>query len=258
MPLQRKKHPRFRKKETAESKSRKKKVEKMKKQQNIIELIPQLPQDVKDYIYTLLMKDRIPSWKILHQKEFHSTELFFSMGLNPHYHYDFLCGISIEPYKNSISFKNKKLLELNSKSKWKTSQRMRDEVFISWENYSHYPKFDNDNNKLCERQVGHLSQNGIKSVFIENNQCKEIEYREWLNIGGKYWYHEKCRCVTCDRVRYEGRKKLPFKDREKFQDIEWDHKSSQWKTKSPLEKKYENNFSKIMVWSLLTDFWKEY
>ena len=255
MPLQRKKHPRFRKREPRESKAKKGKV---KKKQNIIELIPQLPQDVKDYIYTLLMKDRIPSWKLLHQKELHSTELFFSMGLNPHYHYDFLCGISIEPYKNSISFKNKKLLELNSKSKWKTSQRMRDEVFISWENYSHYPKFDNENNKLCERQVGRKSQNGIKSVFIENNQCKGLEYREWENIRGKFWYHEKCRCITCDRVRYVGRKGLALKEREKFQDIVWDPTSSQWKTKSPLEKKYENNFAKIMVWSLLVDFWREY
>jgi len=254
MPLQRKKHPRFRKKETGESKSKK---EKVKKKKSIIDLVPYLPQDVKDYIYTLLMKDRIPSWKLLHQKEFHSTELFFSMGLNPHYHYDFLCGISIEPYKNPISFKNKKLLEVNSNSKWKTSKRMRDEVFTSWENYVMYPKFDNCN-KLCERQVGRESQNGIKGVFIENNQCKEIEYREWLNIEGKYWYHEKCRCITCDRVRYEGRNKLQIKDREKFHDILWDHSSSQWKTKSPLEKKYENNFAKIMVWSLLTDFWKEY
>ena len=254
MPLQRTKHPRFRKKETRESKSKKNNVV---KKQNIIELIPHLPQDVKDYIYTLLMKDRIPSWKLLHQKQFHSTELFFSMGVNPHYHYDFLCGISIEPYKNPISFKNKKLLEVNYKSKWKTSQRMRTELFTSWGNYGICPEFDNVN-KLCERQVGRKSQNGIKGVFIENNQCKEIEYRDWENIRGKYWYHEKCRCVTCDRVRYEGRKKIPFKDREKFQDIEWDHKSSQWKTKSPLEKKYENNFSKIMVWSLLTDFWKEY
>ena len=254
MPLQRKKHPRFRKKETGESKSKK---EKVKKKKSIIDLVPYLPQDVKDYIYTLLMKDRIPSWKLLHQKEFHSTELFFSMGLNPHYHYDFLCGISIEPYKNPISFKNKKLLEVNSNSKWKTSKRMRDEVFTSWENYVMYPKFDNCN-KLCERQVGRESQNGIKGVFIENNQCKEIEYREWLNIEGTYWYHEKCRCITCDRVRYEGRNKLQIKDREKFQDILWDHSSSQWKTKSPLEKKYENNFAKIMVWSLLTDFWKEY
>ena len=255
MPLQRKKHPRFRKKESEESIKKKKKV---KKKQNIIELIPQLPPDVKDYIYTLLMKDRIPSWKLLHQKEFHSTELFFSMGLNPHYHYDFLCGISLDTYKNPISFKNKKLLQLNSNSKWKISQRMRDELFISWENYGMYPKFDNGNNKLCERQVGRKSQNGIKGVFIENNQCKEIEYREWLNIEGKYWYHEKCRCITCDRVRYEGRKGLPLKGREKFKDIEWDVTSSQWKTKSPLEKKYENNFAKIMVWSLLTDFWKEY
>jgi hypothetical protein len=254
MPLQRKKHPRFRKKESEESIKKKKKV---KKKQNIIELIPQLPPDVKDYIYTLLMKDRIPSWKLLHQKEFHSTELFFSMGLNPHYHYDFLCGISLDTYKNPISFKNKKHLQLNSNSKWKISERMRDELFISWENYGMYPKFDNCN-KLCERQVGRKSQNGIKSVFIENNQCKEIEYREWVNIEGKFWYHYKCRCITCDRVRYEGRKGLHLKDREKFQDIEWDHKSSQWKTKSPLEKKYENNFAKIMVWSLLTDFWKEY
>ena len=254
MPLQRKKHPRFRKKETGESKSKK---EKVKKKKSIIDLVPYLPQDVKDYIYTLLMKDRIPSWKLLHQKQFHSTELFFSMGVNPHYHYDFLCGISIVPYKNPISFKNKKLLELNSKSKWKTSQRMRAELFTSWENYGICPEFDNVN-KLCERQVGRRSQNGIKAVFIENNQCKVIESREWLNIEGKFWYHYKCRCITCDRVRYEGRKKLHLKDREKFQDIEWDHSSSQWKTKSPLEKKYENNFAKIMVWSLLTDFWKEY
>ena len=255
MPLQRKKHPRFRKKETIESKSRKKKVT---KKQNIIELIPHLPQDVKDYIYTLLMKDRIPSWKLLHQKQFNSTEVFFSMGLNPHYHYDFLCGISIDPYKNPISFKNKKLLEINSKGKWKTSQRMRDEGFYSWENYGMYPKFDNVNNKLCERQVERMSQNGIKAVFIENNQCKEIKFREWDNIRGKYWYHEKCRCITCDRVRYEGRNKLHLKDREKIKDIVWEVTSSQWKTKSPLEKKYENNFAKIMVWSLLKDFWKEY
>ena len=203
------------------------------------------------------MKDRIPSWKLLHQKEFHSTVLFFSMGLNPHYHYDFLCGISLAHYKNPISFKNKKLLELNSKSKWRTSQRMRDELFISWENYEMYPEV-NIRNKLCERQVGRKSQNGIKSVVIENNQCKEIEYREWDNIRDKFWYHEKCRCIDCDRVRYVGRKGLPLKCREKFQDIVWDLTSSQWKTKSPLEKKYENNFAKIMVWSLLVDFWREY
>jgi hypothetical protein len=255
MPLQRKKHPRFRKREPRESKTKK---EKVKKKQNIIELIPQLPQDVKDYIYTLLMKDRIPSWKLLHQKQFNSTELFLSMGLNPHYHYDFLCGISIDIYKNSISFKNKKLLGLNSKSKWTCSQIMKDEVFIRWENYEMCPGFDNWNNKLCERQVGRKSQNGIISIFIENNQCKDIEYREWENIRGKFWYHEKCRCFTCDRVRYEGRKKLSLKEREKFQDIVWDIESSQWKAKSPLEKKYEKNFAKIMVWSLLTAFWNEY
>ena len=79
-----------------------------------------------------------------------------------------------------------------------------------------------------------------------------------INDPGNYWYHETCRCINCDRVKYVGRSKLFIKGKRIFEDITWEDNSSQWKTKSFLEKKYENNFAKIMVWSLLTEFWEQY
>ena len=250
MPLQRKKHPRFRKKESQDMKSKKNKV---KKKQNILELLPYLPQDIKNIIYTMVMKDRIPIWKGLHEKNFSSTKVFLSMGLNPNYYYGYKYAQS---NKFPIPMKVKKILNRNLNVKWSPHDIMLALDIEDWDEQPIIP--DIKVTPLCSKQVKRESQNGIKSIKIEDNTCEKIKYREWTNVTGYYWYHETCRCIKCDRVRYIGRSKLSIKEAEKFQDIKWDNNSPQWNTKSILEKKYENNFIKIMIWSLLTDFWNEY
>lgn len=250
MPIQRKKHPRFRKKESQDSKSKKTKV---KKKQNILELLPHLPQDIKNIIYTIVMKDRLPYWKGLHEKNFSSTEVFLSMGLNPNYHYGYSYGPS---NYFIIPMKVKKILDRNPNVKWIGNSVMHALDIKDWDPVPIVPEIKFT--PLCSKQVKRKSQNGIKSIKIEDNKCEKIKYREWSNNPGNYWYHETCRCINCDRVKYVGRSKLFIKGKGIFEDITWEDNSSQWKTKSFLEKKYENNFAKIMVWSLLTEFWEQY
>jgi len=251
--LQRKKHPRFRKKEPDKMK-RKKDVIKNTKNKDFLELIPHLPQDVKNIIYTMVMKDRIPSWRIEHEKRFYPSSVFLSSGIDIFYHYGYrlLAGRDMFP----ISSKKEKIYNLNSKCSWSMSNLMLELPPHDWSLNPVVPKFHL--RPICLRQADRKSQSGIKSVFIKDNTCKHIVYREWSNKPWYYWYHEKCRCIVCDLVKYHGRSNLSIKEAEKYKDITWKDSSIQWKTKSVLERKYENNFAKIMVWSLLVDFWNEY
>ena len=252
MTLQRKKHPRFRKKEPDEIKRKKDFLK--KKNKDFLKMIPHLPQDVQNLIYTIVIKDRIPTWRIEHEKQFYPSSIFLSSGIDIFYHYGYrlLEGRDMFP----ISSKKKKLYSLNSKCNWHMTGIMFDIPPQDWVLNPVIPKFHL--RPICLRQADRKSQSGIKSVFINENKCEHIVYREWDNLPRYYWYHEKCRCIDCDLVKYHGRSHLSIKEAEKYKDITWKDGSLQWKTKSVLERKYENNFAKIMVWSLLTDFWNKY
>ena len=59
------------------------------------------------------------------------------------------------------------------------------------------------------------------------------------NKEGYYWYHKKCRCKVCDRVRYLGYSKLNHSEKGKYNHIIWDNKKNQWNTKSKNQIRYE-------------------
>ena len=100
---------------------------------------------------------------------------------------------------------------------------------------------------LCQRKSSLKTQSGIKDIKLDNilNQFpklpKDLWSREWTNKSGYYWYHEKCRCRGCDRVRFIGHSYLSISDKEKFNNINWDNESKQWNPKSKNQLKYEKN-----------------
>tara|TARA_Y100000389_G_C17442162_1_gene509265 strand:+ start:1562 stop:2209 length:648 start_codon:yes stop_codon:yes gene_type:complete len=76
----------------------------------------------------------------------------------------------------------------------------------------------------CERMI-----TKTHTLTICNNINGDINCRELTN--NQFWYHKKCRCITCDRVRYTGRENLPVPEKWKYSNIEWINYSRQWKTK---------------------------
>ena len=114
MTLQRKKHPRFRKKEPDEIKRKKHFLK--KKNKDFLKMIPHLPQDVQNLIYTIVIKDRIPTWRIEHEKQFYPSSIFLSSGIDIFYHYGYrllegrdMFPISSKKKRSNRSFKIKSI-----------------------------------------------------------------------------------------------------------------------------------------------------
>ena len=105
---------------------------------------------------------------------------------------------------------------------------------------------------LCQRNVRKNNQPGIISVYIDDSRPKfYIDHREWSNVPNKYWYHWKCRCMTCDRVRIRGIDNLTFTEKTQYSNIVWPVWSGQWNpgriTKSKEEIKYEKNIKRAVL-----------
>ena len=97
---------------------------------------------------------------------------------------------------------------------------------------------------LCERIRETEDQwNDLKTtseVRIEkrkgDNENPYIEGRRvkggglWSQTEGYFWYHPKCRCSTCDRVRYYSDKDvIPYSEYKKVRHIFWGFLERQWK-----------------------------
>ena len=94
---------------------------------------------------------------------------------------------------------------------------MRDRVLICYldDNIHYYCR------SMCHR---HVHSDAL--VYIDDNLYEDIDIRE-LSINN-YWYHSKCRCMMCDKVRIAGFNSLPPLVKNKYQSINWPIWSDQW------------------------------
>ena len=67
--------------------------------------------------------------------------------------------------------------------------------------------------------------------YIEGRRVRMGTSRLWEKTEGYwYWYHPKCRCSTCDRVRYySGKDDIPYSEYMKVRHIFWGFLERQWK-----------------------------
>ena len=76
MPLQKRKHPRYRKKLTEKQKQQLKKVVKLKEKQNLQEILYSLPLDIKKKIYRMTIHSNMKEWFYEHQQKMNPTISF--------------------------------------------------------------------------------------------------------------------------------------------------------------------------------------
>lgn len=92
---------------------------------------------------------------------------------------------------------------------------------------------------LCERvrdeeeEVEAISEVRItkRKGDIENTYIENRRVRGWRSQSeGYFWYHKKCRCSTCDRVRYYSDKDaIPYSEYKKVRHIFWGFLERSWK-----------------------------
>ena len=94
---------------------------------------------------------------------------------------------------------------------------------------------------LCERIRETEDQwNDLKTTsevrITSSSSAPYIEGRRvkggglWSQTEGYFWYHPKCRCSTCDRVRYySGKDDIPLREYMKVRHIFWGFLERQWK-----------------------------
>ena len=129
----------------------------------------------------------------------------------------------IKNKENLLFFKNRSTLmdKPNFYSRWLFIRRDPEELICDIKN-------------MCQRSrnIYDQNKNKIKTVFIPDNINEIIDYRLSVSLPDHYWYHEKCRCKSCDYVRICGYKNLTDKEKIQFKDINWDDRwSEQWKNK---------------------------
>ena len=168
----------------------------------------ELPLDIKEKIYKMVIKTHMNEWSFNHL-------------INIRKNLEFLTEKPFDYTEN-----NPNSLWFHKKGKY---------------HYKH----------LCQRNVKKPHQPGIKGIYIGvgnayDNSYEEIRYREWINVPNKYWYHEKCRCYMCDRVRLIGINNLPFVERKKYSNIKWDKWSGQWIPERVSKSKKEIKYEKIL------------
>lgn len=218
MKLQKKIHPKYQKPLSNDEKNKKKLVLKNIRKQKIIEKLYTLPLDIKIKIYQMAIINHMNDWNINHMYASHNTLLFIENNNRDTLHFNL--------DERAIAARVK---YLNPDSRWAFPY-----------DFPIYHK-----KTLCQKKVKGTSQDGIKSVFIGDNMNEQIDYRQWTNWSNYYWYHNKCRCKTCDLVRITGANHLEDeKEQIRFSNIKWDPWSDQWKPKSNLQLKYEKNMKR--------------
>ena len=75
MVLQKKKHPRYRKKKTTEEKHSLGAAIRVKEKQSLNEMIYSLPLDVKNVIFQMAITNHLHEWSLNHQKKYQTVFL---------------------------------------------------------------------------------------------------------------------------------------------------------------------------------------
>ena len=232
MPLQKKKHPRYRKKLTEKEKKQIKRIVKLKEKQNLQEILYSLPLDVKKKIYKMTIHSNMKEWFLKHQKEMRTTISFLG---NPGKGYK---GEKIELARNGnmgyigVRYSD----DTYNENDLNMLYDGREDIYLR----AFFKK-----STLCKKAVKRKGQPGIKDVFLDpmiTSGGLSIHNRMWSNIKDRFWYHENCRCQFCDSVRIHGFHDLPMNQKKKFDRIQWNDQSmyqTQWNTKSLKQVKYE-------------------
>ncbi|MBE18060.1 MAG: hypothetical protein CMH79_04780 [Nitrospinae bacterium] len=216
--LQRRKASKYRKKKTYEEKERLKSLIRKQEIKNLPNILYQLPIEIKIKIFRMSIQLNMYLWKMDHY-------LKYCNGLYNFYNYN--------PKGN-----------LN----------------ISQLRIQQWPK-GIDNHRICLKNVDKPGNPGINEVYVSEYlkqkfksilnppepifnidnpitniiplQITLLQAREWSNKPNYYWYHNKCRCLTCDKVRYIGykikQKNISHKERNKYKRIKWGDNNNQWK-----------------------------
>ena len=140
MVLQRKKHPRYRKKKNREENQSLKVAIQVKEKQSLPQMLYSLPLDVKNVIFQMAIKSNLYEWSMNHQKKYQGTLRLFD-----DIHSE--CQVVDQKGRN-------KLFWISESSSAENS-----DLFPSSGLYfKHTP--------LCQIRVKQSEQNGIKDVFI--------------------------------------------------------------------------------------------
>jgi len=185
----------------APSKKKTKKRNARKRESNkILGNLYSLPLDIKIKIFQMAVLINQEKW----------IDDFMERAINTHYFLSYPSCWRARPAAVPLSTQSARLtaLILNGHSEWKKKRT------------SYRYKFK----PPCERMI-----TKTPTLTIRNNINGDINCRELSN--NQYWYHKKCRCITCDRVRYTGRENLPVPEKWKYSNIEWINYSRQWKPK---------------------------
>jgi hypothetical protein len=221
MLLQKKKHPRYRKKKTEEEKRALKRAVKIKEKQSLNDMLYSLPFDVKKVIYQMAIASNLYEWSLNHQKKYRFTTDFFDLR-------------KIDKIDKIDKEGRNKMMWVNDF----TSEMYPD----IWPHPGAYFK----HMSLCKIRVKQSIQDGIKDLLIPSiPHNSPISHRMWSNIDDHYWYHEKCRCADCDLVRIYGYKSLPPSQKRKYAGITWEPTFKQWNAKSFKQMKYEKNKGRL-------------
>lgn len=218
MKLQKRKHPKYHKPLSNDEKNKKEIFIKNIRKNKIIKNLYTLPLDIKIKIFQMIIVNHMNEWYVKHIYSVHNSLLFI----------DDIDGFNFYGHMRHT----KKYRQINPDSRWLFYNRNENGILIY------------DKKTICEKKIKESSQNGIKSVFIGDNINEHIDYRQWSNWLNHYWYHEKCRCKTCDLVRITGVNHLSEKEKKRFRNISWNPWSDQWNPKSNLQLRYEKNMKR--------------
>lgn len=257
-PIQRRKHPRYRKKKSQEEKKKMSLVVKDMEKKNFNEMLYSLPLDIKIKIFQMAVYTNIVEWGGKeHKKNFKKTVAFINPNeynsktdrLEEAWHYTFTTyAIShrrFDDYGNKFSWYRESFCSCKDRRRgWSEKHNIYhlDKIEDDIE-----PEFRVRLTPLCQRKAKTSLQEGIKDLQLDrwfNILPEDIRTREWTNKPGYYWYHEKCRCRMCDRVRFIGYSSLTTSDKEMLDNIEWEDDSKQWNAKSKIQLRYEKNIQR--------------
>ena len=227
-PIQKRKHRKYRKKKTIEEKKKLTIAIKFKEKQLFHEKLFMLPLDIKKKIFHLAIISNMQDWESKHRVKYMKTIKFLELpgALDPQ------SPTRTDHKKDQRGNKYIRFYELPSNENESVNRPLQ-VIFKA--------------NSICKRKVKERGQEGIKDLKFDNvgvfvvtsGMVKEVVAREWSNKEGYYWYHKKCRCKVCDRVRYLGYSKLNHSEKGKYNHIIWDNKKNQWNTKSKNQIRYE-------------------
>ena len=262
-PIQKRKHPRYRKKKTEEEKKKLSSIVKVKCEQSFKERLYSLPLEIKVMIFRLAVVSHfLDIGEKEHPKKFKPTKDFLNPKIyNPRrdrlkedYSIYSIYGTYEITHSKIDDYGNK--LEMYYESTTSCKDRLLERS--GNKNCYHLDKIEEVYSDfrvrfwpLCQRKASLPTQSDIKDIKLDHllndylRRSGDLRTREWTNKPGYYWYHEKCRCRKCDRVRFIGYQSLSTIEQGKFNHINWDDESKQWKPKSIEQLKYEKRLSKL-------------